>query len=167
MPRSPDGAADAELLHSVEKASSALLPVFFVVTGLSVRIGALDGRDWALFAVICALAVAGKLGGSAAAARMSRMPWRESVIVGALMNTRGLTELIAIDASRAAGLISGEMYTILVLMALVTTALTGPLLTLVRASALPRTTVGAYAAARALASPEAAAGRDSATIPAA
>jgi Kef-type K+ transport system membrane component KefB len=133
MPREAAGGPDTELLNTVAKASSILLPVFFVVTGMSLRIGALTNSYLWLLAVICVLAIAGKLGGSALAARTSRMPWRDSLIVGVLMNTRGLTELIAINAGRQAGLINASLYTILVLMALITTALTGPLLALLRA----------------------------------
>lgn len=132
MPREASGGPDAGLVMTLEKTSSILLPVFFVVTGLSVRAGALDGSDLGLLAVICALAIAGKLGGSTLAARLGRMTWRDSLVVGVLMNTRGLTELIAINAGRQAGLIGPSLYTILVLMALITTAVTGPLLTLLR-----------------------------------
>jgi Kef-type K+ transport system membrane component KefB len=134
MPRRWDGTADADVVETVEKASSVLLPVFFVVTGLSVRIGALTSHGWELLAVVCVLAVAGKVGGSALGARLTRMSTRDSAITGVLMNTRGLTELIAINAGRQAGLINETMYTILVLMALVTTALTGPMLALLRAA---------------------------------
>jgi Kef-type K+ transport system membrane component KefB len=132
MPREAAGGPDAGLVMTLDKTSSILLPVFFVVTGLSVRVGALDVSDLWLLAVICALAIAGKLGGSALAARLVRMTWRDSLVVGVLMNTRGLTELIAINAGRQAGLIGPSLYTILVLMALITTAVTGPLLTLLR-----------------------------------
>ncbi|MBV9452012.1 MAG: cation:proton antiporter [Streptosporangiaceae bacterium] len=132
MPRNANGGPDAGLVTTVEKTSSILLPVFFVVTGMALRAGALRGPDLGLLAVVCVLATAGKLGGSTLAARASRMAWRDSLTVGVLMNTRGLTELIAINAGRQAGLIGTSLYTILVLMALVTTALTGPLLALLR-----------------------------------
>jgi Kef-type K+ transport system membrane component KefB len=137
MPRLQGGGADPGLLRAVEKTGSILLPVFFVVTGMSVRLGAMTKSYWILLAVVCAVAVAGKLGGSALAARASSMRWRDSLIVGALMNTRGLTELIVINAGWRAGIIGRPLYTVLVLMALITTALTGPLLALLRASALP------------------------------
>ncbi|HEX6524710.1 MAG TPA: cation:proton antiporter [Streptosporangiaceae bacterium] len=137
MPRNANGGPDAGLVTTVEKASSILLPVFFVVTGMALRISALDSSDLWLLAVVCVLATAGKLGGSALGARASRMAWRDSLAVGVLMNTRGLTELIAINAGRQAGLIGTSLYTILVLMALVTTALTGPLLVLLRTQKSP------------------------------
>ena len=132
MPRNANGGPDAGLVTTVEKTSSILLPVFFVVTGMALRVGALNGSDLWLLALVCVMATAGKLGGSALAARASRMTWRDSLTIGVLMNTRGLTELIAINAGRQAGLIGSSLYAILVLMALVTTALTGPLLAVLR-----------------------------------
>jgi Kef-type K+ transport system membrane component KefB len=77
---------------------------------------------------ICAAAAASKIGGAALAARATGLPWRESTLVGVLVNTRGLTELIVLDVGLDAGLISVRAYTILVIMALITTAMTGPLM---------------------------------------
>ncbi|MDH6108770.1 Kef-type K+ transport system membrane component KefB [Kitasatospora sp. MAP12-15] len=130
MPRDPDGSPDPQLRHSVERAGSALLPLFFVVTGLTVRIGQLSGRDWLILGVVVVLATAGKLAGGAVAARIGGLGRRESLIVGTLLNTRGLTELIALNTGWSAGLIGRHLYTVLVLMALITTMLTGPLLSL-------------------------------------
>ncbi|GAA2136256.1 cation:proton antiporter [Kitasatospora kazusensis] len=129
MPRDRDGSPDRDLRHAVEQAGSALLPLFFVVTGLSVRIGRLDGADWLVLGVVLLLATAGKLGGATLAARLGGLGRRDSLIVGTLLNTRGLTELIALNAGWSAGLIGRHLYGVLVLMALVTTVLTGPLLT--------------------------------------
>ncbi|MFJ1764732.1 cation:proton antiporter [Amycolatopsis sp. NPDC088138] len=131
-PREEDGAHDPELLGSVESESSALLPVFFVVTGLSVDIGGLSRGTWALLVLICALAIAGKIGGGTIAARLAGMPTRAALSVGVLLNTRGLTELIALNAGWEAKIIGREFYTVLVIMAVFTTAMTGPLITLLQ-----------------------------------
>jgi Kef-type K+ transport system membrane component KefB len=116
----------------VENFSSVLLlPLFFVFTGLRTQIGLLDGvEDWGLCLLIIAVATAGKLGGSAVTARLAGMPWRESLQLGALMNTRGLMELIALNIGYDMGILSARIFTMLVIMALVTTMLTGPLLSL-------------------------------------
>ncbi|MDH6131242.1 Kef-type K+ transport system membrane component KefB [Kitasatospora sp. MAA4] len=130
MPRHADGSRDRHLQHSVEQAGAVLLPLFFVVTGLSVRIGQLDAEDWLVLAVVVLLGTAGKVGGAALAARLGGLARRDALIVGTLLNTRGLTELIALNAGWSAGLIGRHLYTVLVLMALITTTLTGPLLAL-------------------------------------
>jgi len=111
--------------------SILLLPLFFAYTGLRTQIGLID--DWssvALCVAIIALATAGKLGASALAGRAMGLDWNSSFILGALMNTRGLMELIALNVGYDLGVISAEMFTILVVMALVTTAMTGPLVDL-------------------------------------
>jgi len=106
-----------------------LLPVFFAFTGLRTHIGALSS-DWSTFILILLIAVAGKFGGSAVAARATGMRWRESLALGALMNTRGLMELIAVNLGMDLGVFSPKMFTMLVLMALVTTFATGPIVSL-------------------------------------
>jgi len=108
-----------------------LLPLFFVFTGLRTQIGLVnDLQGWLLCGGIIAVATAGKLGGTAVTARIAGMGWRESLQLGALMNTRGLMELIALNIGYDLGILSPRIFTMLVLMALVTTTLTGPLLTL-------------------------------------
>ena len=108
-----------------------LLPLFFVVTGLRTDVGALDRPLlWLLGLAVLAVAVAGKVVGAAAAARLSGMPRRESLVVGALMNTRGLTELIVLNIGLELGIISTALFTMLVLVALVTTFAAGPALRL-------------------------------------
>jgi Kef-type K+ transport system membrane component KefB len=116
----------------VERFSSVLLlPLFFAFTGLRTQIGLLDDLDgWLLCLLIVVVATVGKLGASALAARLSGMNWRESLQLGALMNTRGLMELIALNIGYDLGILSPRIFTMLVIMALVTTVLTGPLLTL-------------------------------------
>ena len=116
----------------VEKFSSVLLmPLFFAFTGLRTQIGLLDdAQGWLLCLLIIAVATLGKLGVSAVAARFTGMNWRESLQLGALMNTRGLMELIALNIGYDIGILSPRIFTMLVIMALVTTLLTAPLLTL-------------------------------------
>ena len=120
-----------KLVVRVENLSSVLLlPVFFAFTGLRTQIGLLNGaQDWLICLVIIAIATAGKLGGSALAARLTGMRWRESLQLGALMNTRGLMELIALNIGYDMGILSQRIFTMLVIMALVTTVMTGPLVT--------------------------------------
>jgi Kef-type K+ transport system membrane component KefB len=121
-----------KLVVRVENLSSVLLlPVFFAFTGLRTQIGLLnDAQDWFICFVIIGVATAGKLGGSALAARLTGMKWRESLQLGALMNTRGLMELIALNIGYDMGILSQRIFTMLVIMALVTTVMTGPLFTL-------------------------------------
>jgi len=113
--------------------SVLLLPLFFAFTGLRTQIGLLDDLEaWLMVLLITAVATLGKMGGSAAAARFTGMPWLESLKLGALMNTRGLMELIALNIGYEMGILSPRIFTMLVIMAVVTTILTGPLLTLLR-----------------------------------
>src|SRR6185436_4053532 len=104
--------------------------LFFAFTGLRTQVGLLDDlRGWALCLLIIVVATAGKLGAAAVAARLTGMAWRESLALGTLMNTRGLIELIALNIGYDIGILSPRIFTMLVIMALVTTLLTGPLLT--------------------------------------
>ncbi|MFF0598801.1 cation:proton antiporter [Streptomyces antibioticus] len=129
MPRTADGTPDRELVSWADRMGSLLLPVFFVTTGFSVDIGGLGPADALLLPALVVVAVATKLGGCALAARLGGSTWRQSAIVGALMNTRGLTELIALNVGKAAGLLDDRWYALLVVVAVATTAMTGPLLT--------------------------------------
>jgi Kef-type K+ transport system membrane component KefB len=106
-----------------------LLPVFFAFTGLRTELGLIQGGgDWLVFALILGLAVAGKFGGAALAARATGVPWRESLALGALMNMRGLMELIVLNIGLELGVFSPKVFSMLVLMALITTFATGPVL---------------------------------------
>ena len=110
--------------------SMMFLPAFFAFTGLRTEIGLIQsGEDWALCGLIVAVATAGKFGGTAIAARLSGMPWRDSAALGALMNTRGLVELIVLNIGLDLGVMSPRLFTMLVIMALVTTMMTSPILT--------------------------------------
>jgi Kef-type K+ transport system membrane component KefB len=121
-----------KLAVRVESFSSVLLlPLFFAFTGLRTRIDLLnDPSDWLVCLVVIAVATAGKLGGSAITARLTGMQWREALQFGALMNTRGLMELIALNIGYDLGILSPRIFAMLVLMALVTTLMTGPLFAL-------------------------------------
>jgi K+:H+ antiporter len=130
MPRR-DGVPDADVLRSTEQASGLLLPLFFVVTGLSVNIAAMHGLAWAMLALIFVAAAGGKLLPGYAAARLGGLAPRQSAIAAALVNTRGLTELIALNVGLSYGIIHEQLFTLLVLMALLTTLIAGPLLHLI------------------------------------
>jgi len=107
-----------------------LLPIYFALTGLRSSIFLITGASlWLYCAVIIALAVAGKLGGSMLSARLNGMSWRESAAVGILMNTRGLVELVILNIGLDLGILSPALFSIMVLMALLTTLMTTPLLT--------------------------------------
>ncbi|RYZ23834.1 MAG: cation/H(+) antiporter, partial [Sphingobacteriales bacterium] len=109
-----------------------LLPLFFVFTGLRTEIGLLN--EWSLWKVCLAIigvAVVGKFLGSALAARFVGQSWRDSFAIGALMNTRGLMELIVLNIGYDLGVLSPQIFAMMVIMALVTTFMTGPALDLI------------------------------------
>ncbi len=109
-----------------------LLPLFFVITGLRTQIDLLnEGYLWITFGWILLVAVAGKFGGSALAARMVGQRWKDSLSIGVLMNTRGLMQLIVLNIGYDLGILSPEIFAMMVLMALVTTFMTGPALDLI------------------------------------
>ncbi|MBF7091175.1 cation:proton antiporter [Flavobacterium sp. ALJ2] len=106
-----------------------LLPLFFVFTGLRTQIGLLnDPYLWKVTGVIIAVAVVGKFFGSALAAKFVGQNWKDSLAIGALMNTRGLMELVVLNIGYDLGVLSTEIFTMMVIMALVTTFMTGPAL---------------------------------------
>ena len=107
----------------------AFVPIFFTNTGLNTRIGGLETPEaWFACALILAAAVAGKLGGCYLGARLTGQNAREASSIAALMNTRALMGLIAINVGLELKLLTPELFTMLVIMALVTTAMCGPLL---------------------------------------
>ena len=117
-----------------------LLPLFFAYTGLKTNVGLLDRPVlWLITGVLIVVAIAGKLIGAAVAARITGFGWRASLVIGTLMNTRGLTELIVLNLALEKGVISEALFAMLVLMALVTTFMAGPLLRLLD----PRNAYGA------------------------
>jgi Kef-type K+ transport system membrane component KefB/nucleotide-binding universal stress UspA family protein len=106
-----------------------LLPVFFAYSGLRTQIGLLNKPElWVLCFAILAVAIVGKYVGTYVAARVSGIAKREASALGWLMNTRGLTELIVLNIGLSLGVISPLLFTMLVIMALVTTFMTSPLL---------------------------------------
>ncbi|HEX8906199.1 MAG TPA: cation:proton antiporter [Longimicrobiaceae bacterium] len=118
-----------------------LLPLFFAFTGLRTRIGLVEGVEmWGWCALIVLVAITGKLGGGAVAARMTGMSWREAGAIGTLMNTRGLMELVILNIGLDIGVISPAVFAMMVLMALATTFMTSPLLELVYPARLIRRT---------------------------
>lgn len=119
--------------RTVERFSSAarmlLMPAFFAVTGLRTEIGLVSsGQDWLICAAIVVVATAGKFGGTAIAARATGLGWRDSTALGILMNTRGLVELIVLNIGLDLGVLTPRLFTMLVIMALVTTMMTSPIL---------------------------------------
>ncbi len=109
-----------------------LLPLFFVFTGLRTEIGLInDMYLWKITGLIIAVAVIGKFVGSALAARFVGQNWRDSLTIGALMNTRGLMELVVLNIGYELGVLSPKIFTMMVIMALVTTFMTGPALDII------------------------------------
>ncbi len=110
-----------------------LLPLFFVFTGLRTQIGLLNDNPelWKITGIIIAVAVTGKFLGSALAAKFVGQNWRDSLAIGALMNTRGLMELVVLNIGYELGVLSPEIFTMMVIMALVTTFMTGPALDII------------------------------------
>ena len=110
-----------------------LLPLFFAFTGLRSSIFLIAGsRLWAYCALVIALAILGKLGGSLITARLYGLSWHDSAAIGVLMNTRGLVELVILNIGLDLGVISPTLFSIMVLMALVTTLMTTPLLAILK-----------------------------------
>ena len=106
-----------------------LLPLFFVFTGLRTQIGLLnDPSLWKITGLIILVAVAGKFIGSALAAKFVGQNWKNSLTIGALMNTRGLMELVVLNIGYDLGVLTPEVFTMMVIMALLTTFMTGPAL---------------------------------------
>jgi K+:H+ antiporter len=115
-----------------------LLPAFFAYTGLRTQVALVDGaRAWLLCGVIVLVASVGKFGGSAVAARLTGLDWGDAAAVGVLMNTRGLMELVVLNIGLDMGVISPTLFAMLVLMAIVTTMATTPVLQLLQRRSSP------------------------------
>jgi len=105
------------------------LPAFFAFTGMRTEIGLISGvGDWLLCGAITLVACIGKFGGTLFAGRLTGLKWRDSAALGVLMNTRGLVELIVLNIGLDLHVISPRLFTMLVVMALVTTFMTTPIL---------------------------------------
>jgi Kef-type K+ transport system membrane component KefB len=127
-----DSAIARQLTHHRTPIVTILfLPAFFALTGLRTEIALVSSwQDWGVCLLIIAVATVGKFGGTFAAARLVGLPSRFAAQLGVLMNTRGLMELIVLNVGLDLGVISPALFTMMVVMALVTTAMTGPLLAL-------------------------------------
>ena len=109
-----------------------LIPLFFAFTGLRTSIGLISGSEMILYCgLVFLVAVAGKFGGSMIAARVMGTPWREAASIGVLMNTRGLIELVILNIGLDIGVLTRPLFSIMVLMAVGTTVMTTPLLSLI------------------------------------
>ncbi|HEV2708999.1 MAG TPA: cation:proton antiporter [Edaphobacter sp.] len=111
--------------------SVLLLPLFFALTGMRTRLDLLSGgRIWFWTGVVLVAAIAGKMGGAVLAARWTGQSWQNAMALGALLNTRGLVELIVLNIAYNAHVFSPTLFTMLVVMALITTMVTTPVLNL-------------------------------------
>jgi Kef-type K+ transport system membrane component KefB len=109
-----------------------LLPLFFVYTGLRTEIGLInDVYLWKVTGLIILVAISGKFLGSALAAKFVGQNWRDSLTIGVLMNTRGLMELVVLNIGYDLGVLNPQIFTMMVIMALITTFMTGPSLSLI------------------------------------
>ena len=111
--------------------SVLLLPLFFALTGMRTRLDLLnDSSMWIWAGIVLAAAVFGKMGGAVVAARWTGQSWRNALALGALLNTRGLVELIVLNIAYNVGAFTPTLFTMMVIMALMTTMLTAPILNL-------------------------------------
>jgi Kef-type K+ transport system membrane component KefB len=132
VPRERRGAsALADPRARIVAVAGLLLPVYFVLPGLNIDATGLTVGDAGVLAAIVALACCGKIGGAVAAARVRRVAWRDALTIGALMNTRGLIEIVVLTIGFEHGVLDRRLFTVMVLMAIATTMLTGPLLSLI------------------------------------
>jgi Kef-type K+ transport system membrane component KefB len=129
LPRSDGTGLSCEILERLEPVSvRLLLPVFFVVTGLNVDVRNLGADAFTQLPLILLVACAGKFLSATAAARLQGLPLRQGAVLGTLMNTRGLTELVILNVGHDVGVLDTRLFTMLVLMAIITTFITEPVL---------------------------------------
>jgi Kef-type K+ transport system membrane component KefB len=131
MPNGEDAHLWEEVTRPVASLGRLFVPVFFVVAGMGLFAAPSSSLPWLAAVLATGLAIIGKIGGGYAGARLGGETKRDAVTIGVLMNTRGLTEIVVLQAGYSAGLLSASLFLALVVMALVTTALTGPLLSLI------------------------------------
>lgn len=116
-----------------------LLPAFFAYTGMRTQINLVNGwKSWLWCGAIILVATFGKFGGTLVAARLTGLSWRDAAALGTLMNTRGLMELIVLNIGLDLGVISPTLFALMVMMALVTTAATSPVLQWLIPTSLPQ-----------------------------
>ena len=120
----------AQISEKIEALTLALLlPLFFALAGLRTRIDLLTGKDfWVYTLPILGTAILGKLAGAAIPSRVTGRRWKDSIALGVLMNTRGLVELVVLNAGLELGILTPKLFTMMVIMALVTTFMTTPIL---------------------------------------
>ncbi|MGW7576465.1 cation:proton antiporter [Streptomyces sp. NPDC054765] len=131
VPRDGGEGPWARPVRAVARLGRLLVPVFFVTTGLALGTKGPGGFSWATLALALLLAVVAKVAGGYAGARAARLPTGTALRIGVLMNTRGLTEIAVLQAGVSAAILTPGLFLVLALMALITTAATGPLLSLV------------------------------------
>jgi Kef-type K+ transport system membrane component KefB len=119
-----------DVLHRVRSGTVLLLPIYFIVAGLKVDLSQVGGTGLLELGLILLTAITGKFGGTFLAARTQGLPARRSAVLATLMNTRGLTELIALGIGLQIGVLDQDLYSLMVVMAVITTAMAGPLLRL-------------------------------------
>lgn len=130
MPASQVSRPSASVMSQMRLGTVALLPVYFVIAGLQVDLAHIGVRGLAQLGLIIAVAIVGKFGGTFAGARTQGLPARQATMLGTLMNARGLTELVVLSVGLALGEINKTLYSLMVVMAIVTTVMTGPVLRL-------------------------------------
>jgi Kef-type K+ transport system membrane component KefB len=123
----PSKSLTSALQQALHPIIQLTLPIFFAMTGLRMQREMFSRSSLGWLALILLLAVVGKIGGAIVAARASNMPWQTSIQIGILLNTRGLVELIALNIGYKEGIFSPVLFTLFVLMAIITTAMTAPL----------------------------------------
>jgi Kef-type K+ transport system membrane component KefB len=129
MPREGFAALREDILESLEQVTVlVLLPVFFVVSGLNVNLSTIGLSGLADLGLIMAVAIGGKFGGAFAGGRLAGVRPRQAGVLAALMNTRGLTEIVILSVGLQLGILDRQLYSLMVVMAIGTTAMAGPLL---------------------------------------
>jgi len=132
MPRRKGIPALSELRHALRPVIVVLLPVYFVVSGLAVNLTKLHSADLGYLVLILLTAVVGKFGGAFAAARIEGFRSHDAAAVGILMNARGLIEIVLLTIGLEKGIIDQQVFSLLVLMALITTLVAPPALRLLQ-----------------------------------
>jgi Kef-type K+ transport system membrane component KefB len=137
MPARETSRQSASVMNHMQLGTVALLPVYFVIAGLQVDLSHIGIRGLAQLGLIIAVAVIGKFGGTFVGVRTTGLPTRQSAALGTLMNARGLTELVVLSVGLALGEINQRLYSLMVVMAVVTTVMTGPVLRLLLGADAP------------------------------
>lgn len=118
-----------DFTRTIERGVAVVLPLFFAVVGLNVQIGFLQNpQDFLVCGLLIVVAMTSKMGTTTLIARLTKLTWRESAGLGVMMNCRGLTELVVISTGLSLGIIGQDLFVMFVVMTLVTTIMTGPLL---------------------------------------